>query len=507
MTLPYAYSLLIVTAKKSRKILTVKENRLVCTFNLNCLLAACQLSSESRPGGFSREAHHKFEYDIWRLYSEEVIGAGSRQFSIKFSSDLNSLRIGPQVLAKDSKGDYVEVLGKKNASESIPWYFEDFWVRDQSNSDPESSSSEEPEIDNGDEDWTDVSTDLEKLGFQVENEDSSASEPPKSSSEGSSNNPNSSTDFDSDDEGTIPGDGPTSEDEPRYSRNTAGEFAPFGDSDDNDSDMDVTAAKNVFRKSSTKRGMITVVDVSQTPPKQIFLHNHQLPVALNGSPPAIHPTQPLVVWPLSGGNVLFADFMNNSYFIRGFKPMIPRARHLFVKPRFSGDGKYLHFASLEAEVRLSPEDRKAFQKAIRKKKRASGKGENTSSLEAPSKVPKNNIYLPDSCRVREMQYYPPPLSNISQPGSVMIGSLNTISQRHIQEMPVYRQTDSHTDPLPDLISPPIGMFVSEEDLGGWISEDGRVIEVSKRAGGLQRKIENFDANDDCDVELFLGVQT
>lgn len=278
----------------------------------------------------------------------------------------------------------------------------------------------------------------------------------------------------------------------------------------------------------------------------------------------------------------------------------------------------MHFASLEAEVRLSPEDRKAFQKASRKKKRAATKDKAVSTPEAPcklsllvtthrlsehkttrspphlihsaevhlgtfasipttqipltltwtptqlfvtfsrnrlrvikidlftpdqrkgkakvnsttskdqqscvAKVPRNNIYLPDSCRVREIQYYPPIPSSPSQPGTVIIGSMNRIAQRHIEEMPVYRHTSSHPDPLPDITSPPIGVFISEEDLGGWISEEGRVIEVAKRAGGLQRKIEKFDANDDCkfpkiyslrtltlivigDVELYLGVQT
>lgn len=278
----------------------------------------------------------------------------------------------------------------------------------------------------------------------------------------------------------------------------------------------------------------------------------------------------------------------------------------------------MHFAALEAEVRLSSEDRKAFQKANRKEKRAAGKGKTASVPEAPcklsllvtthrlsehktarspphlihsaevrlgtfasipttripltltwtpthlfvtfsrnrlrvikinlftpnqpkakakfqdktskdeqsslAKLPKNNIYLPDSCRVREMQYYPPPINSPNQPGTVMVGSMNRIAQRHIQEMPVYRHTGSHSDPLPDVTSPAIGLFVSDEDLGGWISEEGRVVEVAKRAGGLQRKIEKFDANDDCkfpsiwlekrlmlivigDVELYLGVQT
>lgn len=43
-------------------------------------------------------------------------------------------------------------------------------------------------------------------------------------------------------------------------------------------------------------------------------------VILYASPPIIHPSKSLVVWPLSVGDVLFADFQANTYFIRKLGP-------------------------------------------------------------------------------------------------------------------------------------------------------------------------------------------
>lgn len=41
-----------------------------------------------------------------------------------------------------------------------------------------------------------------------------------------------------------------------------------------------------------------------------------VPPQLSNSPPTFHSTQPLVVWPLSGWRVLFADYEDRTYFIR-----------------------------------------------------------------------------------------------------------------------------------------------------------------------------------------------
>lgn len=70
----------------------------------------------------------------------------------------------------------------------------------------------------------------------------------------------------------------------------------------------------------------------------------------------------------------------------------------------------------------------------------------------------------------------------------------------MKEMLVYeRDRGGHTEAIPDVTSPPIGLFVTEEELGGWISEEGREALLAGRRGrgGLERKVERFDAKDDC----------
>ncbi|KAE8447852.1 hypothetical protein EG329_010081 [Mollisiaceae sp. DMI_Dod_QoI] len=123
-------------------------------------------------------------------------------------------------------------------------------------------------------------------------------------------------------------------------------------------------------------------------------------------------------------------------------------------------------------------------------------------------VPKNEIFLPDSARVREVQYFPPDdgTSQVGREGTILIGSLNYVKDRRIKEMLAYDEDTVHIDRLPNITSPPIGLFVTEEDLGGWITEEGRIAELEKgrgRNGGLERKIERFDADDDCDIEPYL----
>lgn len=217
----------------------------------------------------SHQQNISIQHENWCNYSDEIIGKRSKHVAVQFSPDLEHLRLGSQILAKNRNGDYVEMFGRQDLTEPISWYFEDFVVRGRyvvlvsrqrepkipsqvisaeiehgkesdvqseesdfqwdidlptqkdkedetesqkdigdkqkkSDSDsesvvsiPNSSSSEDIEIDSGDEDWTDASTDLEKLGFQVEQEDSSVSESTASSSENSSDDSDSDTNSDS----------------------------------------------------------------------------------------------------------------------------------------------------------------------------------------------------------------------------------------------------------------------------------------------------------------------
>ncbi|KAG9231383.1 hypothetical protein BJ875DRAFT_517370 [Amylocarpus encephaloides] len=625
---------------------------------------------------------------IWQHHLKEINNSQNITLAVRFTPDLQYLRLGSQVLIKNPSGHYVQVLGADSEEGPIPWYFDDLAARGQyvvlvsrqkapsvpkpevvsletdkaqpvmacnlgsDNSDSTSAASlalssastktsktkstskdtpvansegdrdQEP-VDNdsdsseansaqtstsyddmntsGDEEWTDGSTDLEKLGFAVGNADSSTSEATKSSSE----SPSTSSEGGSDDSSEKSDDSGESEERPRYGYNAAAEFAPYDcDSDDDqcESDQEGGFASNYFRrnKSSKKKGTLTVFDTSMDPPRKLFQYNHLFPTILNDSPPIMHPTKPLVIWPMCNGDVLFADFVAKSYFIRKFRTTSSKSRHSFMKASFSFDGAYLHLAALEWETKpndrskLSKKEKKAAAKAT-KDKAADSPGDpvllslfvtthrlsqskttrsppslihrvkvilgafvsipsgqfplfltwtpthlyatfsrhllrvlkielfpKTPSLkDLPSTseektasaslitVPQSNIYLPDSSRVREIYYYPPTSTSLEGPGTVMIGSLNPIAFRNIKEMKVYRETPMHSEPLPDVTSPPIGLFVKDEDLGGWKNEADRVAEVRRRAGragAFERKIEKFDANDDCDVELYLGAE-
>ena len=111
-------------------------------------------------------------------------------------------------------------------------------------------------------------------------------------------------------------------------------FSGSENSDGWDSDTDVFIRS--YGRSRAKllgnrgqQGMLMVYDLNHGGhPVQLFKFSHLLTTVLDNSPPAIHPTKPLVVWPLSGGDILFADYRANSYFIRTFKPSTRKGKYL-----------------------------------------------------------------------------------------------------------------------------------------------------------------------------------
>jgi hypothetical protein len=77
------------------------------------------------------------------------------------------------------------------------------------------------------------------------------------------------------------------------------------------------ATKN--NKDSIKAS-IAVYDVGSGKPNRIFYYNQEIPVMLYHSPPVFHPFKPLLVWPVGGGDILFADYSEKTYFKRKSMP-------------------------------------------------------------------------------------------------------------------------------------------------------------------------------------------
>ena len=62
--------------------------------------------------------------------------------------------------------------------------------------------------------------------------------------------------------------------------------------------------------------VLQVFDTSEGACRRLFHFKRPLSVMLYDSPPIVHPFKPLIVWPLSGGEVLFADYIGQSWFTR-----------------------------------------------------------------------------------------------------------------------------------------------------------------------------------------------
>ncbi|KZT72258.1 hypothetical protein DAEQUDRAFT_809156 [Daedalea quercina L-15889] len=111
--------------------------------------------------------------------------------------------------------------------------------------------------------------------------------------------------------------------------------------------------------SINPRMLLVIFDTSGSVPKKVFQYTHPLSFMLYASPPAIHPQNSLVAWPLGGGDVLFADFVAKTYFTRKVRPSATQTRNLCMKLHFHPGGSFLHIASLEAQVQFGQNDQES----------------------------------------------------------------------------------------------------------------------------------------------------
>ena len=342
-----------------------------------------------------------------------------------------------------------------------------------------------------------------------------------------------------------------------------------GDEEDSDYEHEGKKLDNLLfgrlkgcKTDGANRISVFIFDTVNHQQKPIFHFSQFVDRSLFSSPPSFHPFQPLVVWPLGAGEVLFANYQDNTYFTRLLCPSGFGSCQVFVKSHFSSNGGFLHFAVLEASYAeeqsktLASETSKqqvlltlqvsTHRLSARKTVRSPphlvcrtnvllGRTHSVSvstlpytltwtdqylyfvtrdtklnviriPLFRPTKAgekttvcyPRNDIYLPRTAELRDVYYYPP--QEHTKKGKEGIGTIIIGSHSSI---PAQRNLVP-----PNAVKAPITVLVSEEkDLGGWVCK-ADAVNVEQRqnnaAGRLQSKFERFDLKEDCDIVPYLA---
>ncbi|KUJ10194.1 uncharacterized protein LY89DRAFT_627632 [Mollisia scopiformis] len=131
----------------------------------------------------------------------------------------------------------------------------------------------------------------------------------------------------------------------------------FGSDELSDAGADLEAELKKRKKDVAlghQRGKLLVYDTLSGNPSPIFRYEQFCPRVLYNSPPIFHPSAPLVVWPLGAGDILFANFSENTYYIRTMPCSATRTCHVSIQGKFSHCGQYLHLAALEAREDARP---------------------------------------------------------------------------------------------------------------------------------------------------------
>ena len=263
--------------------------------------------------------------------------------------------LGKDLSIKECRHCSREPSESNHASDTSPAKEEAPSGGDDSDSDSPSLSEDISEWNSAEESWSEGSTEADELGD------------PLISSSGC-NSDSSEADVDSDDESEAPQD----EDASDAAVHNYGQLYEESDSDGGDIDFDCSSEDESYdgdyesdpddadnheedlhwdsddevrlarrmayskrdkkRGAKIQRGILAIYDTSSSPPTQIFQFTQPLPIILYDSPPAVHPTRSLVVWPLCGGDVLFADYVAKSYFIRRARTTTRKSKssHYFV---------------------------------------------------------------------------------------------------------------------------------------------------------------------------------
>ncbi|EKM58423.1 uncharacterized protein PHACADRAFT_207247 [Phanerochaete carnosa HHB-10118-sp] len=284
---------------------------------------------------------------------------------------------------------------------------------------------------------------------------------------------------------------------------------------------------------------------------RLFNFRRKISSTLSNSPPVLHPIEPLLVWPIGGWDVLFADYEDNTYFVRELGATSSNASNLLMKCRFTEDGRYLRVAAFEGrqvQAQHPEEDAQthvtmlvhSYRLCSQKPTRTpptlvhtsridlgefersqlcprlpctltwtndhvyvtwSGltlvvyriplfhqQARDVSNLDMEVRHPKETILLPASAKNRDVFFFPAEATPFAQ---VIIGG------------PVIREKVAV--PSAGDLTTPLGCLLHPEDhLGGWLTAENAAKKSRYReAGQFNVPLEQFDPDVDCVLEPFL----
>lgn len=189
------------------------------------------------------------------------------------------------------------------------------------------TSSDDSELNDAYESWSEGDTDVPE-GVEFEEDRIT----PWSGPMGDPNEADSSSELSSDSETSEQENEPqpvgardeSLDEEIEFDPQVAGYGRWYDDEDEDDEDAYMYYAYGptaLFKTRPELQASISVflIRSSDEPPllpAKLFHFTQELPIALYDSPPAIHPFKSLIVWPIGRGDVLFADFSCQSYFMR-----------------------------------------------------------------------------------------------------------------------------------------------------------------------------------------------
>lgn len=266
------------------------------------------------------------------VYYEEVSGRGSLVVIGSRSHALAAQLKEPYRLFENLGRDltYIERLehpSDDNKPCAIHNESDDEWLFEAS---PDSSGSESDMEMEAYESWSEGSTDDDGYVSTSSSSESDASESQTadSGSEAESEDDSHSTSSGKSDDDAESASG---KDTPSVLARSA--FPSLDGSQDNVSEedlwgMEVDARLGVqpFNNIHEPTVLLTVLHYNDDSiPTKLFEYSCPLRFMLYDSPSAIHPHESLVVWPLGGGDLLFADVAAKTYFTRQLRPSAPHS--------------------------------------------------------------------------------------------------------------------------------------------------------------------------------------